>query len=239
MAKGAGASFRLWIFSPGLAVCEWDLRQSAANVCSLVNGTNTASRGTALSYPQLSLQLTASNQPTISVQQIQLIPPVSGACLVPTISDAIIVNTINGGRRSMTWAERTYYYGKYGVDDNLTGASRSEASVDRPVRQDLLLEKVRKQRSDELGGGMPGSDGRLRQILESEQIACELCRYDSTALMYTGRDNSRILTNRAGWGIPIVDRDGYVELDNRFTCYWEVKESSWLPDPPSWAVPAK
>ena len=135
----------------------------------------------------------------------------------------------------MDWAHRTYFMAKYGMDLNrmpevITLAE--DPSVPTSVRWKDGLQISEAGLEDM---AIPGSNDRLRQILTTDDVVTSRCRYDPDALIHSGPDGTMVLTNAAGWGIPILELGGYAELDARFTCCWEVSRASWVAQMPWWA----
>jgi len=131
-----------------------------------------------------------------------------------------------------------YYRAKYGFDE--TGVLDLILPLDKARR---TLDSGCFRRNPEPGEfvipdvALPGSNDRLRAILEQSRIAVHYNRYDDTALMHIGPDNSLILTNVAGWGPPYTEPYSYAELDDSYVCYWETSPATWGPELPPWADP--
>ena len=120
-------------------------------------------------------------------------------------------------RDSLTWAQQTYYWARYG----LTKTGNSEDSPPNSL-SDMNL---------------PGSNDRLHARLEQNGVAVEK-RVSKDTLIHTGPDGSVVLTNRIGWGLPLPEPYTIsAELDGRYMCFWEISIASWIPEAPYWAVP--
>ena len=120
-------------------------------------------------------------------------------------------------RDSLTWAQHTYYWAKYG----LTETGNSDGSPSKSL-SDMNL---------------PGSNDRLYARLEQNDVAVEKRPSDDT-LIHTGPDGSVVITNRIGWGLPFPESNTLsAELDDRYMCLWEISLASWIPEAPYWAVP--
>ena len=122
----------------------------------------------------------------------------------------------------LTWAKQVYYRGKYCFgEDGILEISLSELGPTSRMAPRFYCDLFQ----DEFvtpDGKMPGSNDRLRTILERSRIEVDNRKYDDTALVHTGPDGSLILTNEAGWGPPYTETNSsYVELDDKYTCYWE------------------
>ena len=136
----------------------------------------------------------------------------------------------------LDWAHQTYYRAKYGV----SGTGELEIRI-RELPLPRLVDGTISSPSHgsttaEIGvpdREFPGSNHRLWAIIEETRTSIVRTSYDDTGLLHTGPDNSMILTNAAGWG-PICTKepDGYVEMDDRWTCHWEIDPSTWCPDTP-------
>ena len=139
----------------------------------------------------------------------------------------------------MTWAQQTYYRAKYGFDENgvldiaLLGHKDTSNVTGRFFRNPIHGEFVTPDAAS------PGSNHRLQSALEQSRASVQLSRYDETALLHIGPDNTLILTNAAGWGIPLSEPRGYAELDDRYRCHWDVSSATWCPNVPQWAVPER
>ena len=140
----------------------------------------------------------------------------------------------------LSWAEMTYYRGKYRFDEKgslhirLHELKAASESTKRDFVRDRFPGKFVFPNS-----ALPGSNERLREILEQSRIGLETRSYDDSALVHIGPDDSAIYTNEAGWGPPChwpVEKT-YVELDDSRTCWWEIG-TSWISDAPCWTCPA-
>ncbi len=81
-----------------------------------------------------------------------------------------------------------------------------------------------------------GSNDRLQRILALSRVNVTSCRPNGT-LIHTGPDGSAVLTNEIGWGLPNPEpTDLYIELDDRYMCYWEITQATWTPEAPYWAT---
>ena len=151
--------------------------------------------------------------------------------------EATAIRSVIDQWNKLIWAKQVYYRGKYGFDED--GALEISLLELRPTSRiaqrfccDWFLDDVVTP-----DGNMPGSNDRLRAILERSRIGVEDRKYDDTALVHTGPDGSLILTNEAGWGPPLTETNSsYVELDDEYTCYWE-NGPSWIPEAPCWTCP--
>ena len=147
------------------------------------------------------------------------------------------IRSVIGQWKKLTWAKQIYYRGKYGFDEE--GILEISLFELRPTSRIALRFYCDLFPGEFVtpDGKMPSSNDRLRSILERSRIRVEDRKYDDTALVHTGPDNSLILTNEAGWGPPYTETDvSYVELDDKYTCYWETGPS-WVPDAPCWTCP--
>ena len=117
---------------------------------------------------------------------------------------------------NLTWAEQTYYRAKYGYTG--TGV---------PITY-----------SSNVLGQLPvlGSNDRLQRILEDSRVNVD-SRRNINALIHTGPDDSVVITNESGWGLPHPEQSGiYMELDERYMCHWEISQATWVPEAPYWAI---
>ena len=94
----------------------------------------------------------------------------------------------------LAWAKQTYYRAKYGFDED--GVLEIRLFDLRPTpritfrsRCDLFPDEFITP-----GGSMPGSNDRLRAILERSRVGVEGSNYDDTALAHTGPDNTLVLS---------------------------------------------
>ncbi len=152
--------------------------------------------------------------------------------------DAVAVRSVIRRWSELTWAKQTYYRAKFGFDE--TGI----LDIGLPlVKAPHAMDCDCFSRNPKLGEfvtpdvSLPGSNNRLQAILEESRIAVNRNRYDYTALMHIGPDNTLILTNAAGWGPPLTEPHGYAELNDRYICHWENNLATWCPDAPWWADP--
>jgi hypothetical protein len=119
-------------------------------------------------------------------------------------------------RGKLTWAQQTYYQAKYGIIE-----------ADQP---EVGLSETRSERK------VLGSNDRLQRILAQSRVNVTSCRPNGT-LIHTGPDGSAVLTNEIGWGLPNPEpTDLYIELDDRYMCYWEISQATWTPEAPYWAT---
>ena len=152
--------------------------------------------------------------------------------------DAVAIRSVIRRWGELTWAKQTYYRAKYGFDK--TGvleiglplvkthpARDSGCFYPNPEPGEFVTPDV----------ALPGSTDRLKSILEQSRVAVRRNRYDDTALMHIGPDNTLILTNAAGWGPPFTEPFGYAELNNKYICLWECSPATWANDAPWWADP--
>ena len=151
--------------------------------------------------------------------------------------EAIAIRSVIDQWNKLTWAKQVYYRGKYGFDEDGTlEISSLELRPTWRIAQRFYCDLF----PDDFvtpGGKMPGSNDRLQAILERSRLGIESRKYDDTALIHRGPDDSLILTNEAGWGPPYTETNSsYVELDDKYTCYWETGPS-WIPEAPCWTCP--
>lgn len=161
-----------------------------------------------------------------------------------------IINRRNTGRPTaimstipnwadLTWAQRTYYQGKYRfggtgiLEISVSELSSAHEETVRHFSRDLFPGKHVTP-----DGALPGSNERLREILEQSRVGLECRSYDDSALVHIGPDGSAIYTNAVGWGPPShwPDDKIYVELDDFHTCYWEIGPA-WVSEAPCWTCP--
>ena len=151
--------------------------------------------------------------------------------------EAVSIRSVIRHWNKLTWAQQAYYRGKYGfsergvLDIGISGHSTT------PANSGLFFRNPEPAAIAIPEECLPGSNKRLWTILEQSRVGVECNRYDDTALLHTGPDNSVILTNAAGWGPPRTEPHGYAELDDKYTCHWEVSLATWCPDAPWWAGP--
>lgn len=112
--------------------------------------------------------------------------------------EPIAIKSVIDQWNDLTWAKQTYYRGKYGFDeDGVLEISLLELRPTSRIAQrfccNWFLDEVVTP-----DGNMPGSNDRLRAIVERSRIGVEDRKYDDTALVHTGPDGSLILTNEAG-----------------------------------------
>ncbi len=155
----------------------------------------------------------------------------------PTTGGSAVIKSVIADWTELSWAKRSYYGGKYGFDDNGVLVFKLDRGTIGHLAKTIFLTEPEQQDYAIPSASMPGSDRRLRTMLESGGVVAESCRYDRSALIHQGPDGSRILTNVAGWGVPLSEPDGYVELDHRYMCYWEPSSANWDAGAPWWASP--
>ena len=144
------------------------------------------------------------------------------------------------GWNNLSWAEQTYYKGKYRFDEggslsiSLHEIRNERESTSCCVVRDLLPDKYVTP-----DGALAESGNRVQEILERSRVGLECRSYDDTALVHIGPDGSAIYTNEAGWGPPRhwPEEKIYVELDDFRTCWWEIGPS-WVTEAPCWTCPA-
>ena len=139
--------------------------------------------------------------------------------------------------KDFTWAKQTYYRAKYGFDESGELEIRLYELHPTPgialtFHCDLFQDEFVTP-----DGCMPGANNRLREVVERSRLGVDSRKYDDTALVHIGPDGSLILTNEVGWGPPYTEADSsYVELDDKYICYWETGPS-WVPEAPCWTCP--
>ena len=116
-------------------------------------------------------------------------------------SEAVSIRSVIRHWDKLTWAQQAYYRGKYGfsergvLDIGISGHSTT------PANSGLFFRNPEPAAIAIPEECLPGSNKRLWTILEQSRVGVECNRYDDTALLHTGPDNSVILTNAAGWGL--------------------------------------
>ena len=116
----------------------------------------------------------------------------------------------------LTWAQQTFYQAKYGI----TNSEGTEVNL-----SELSFE-----------GKSPGSNDRLHSFLSQGGVSLTACHPRGT-LLHTGPDDSVIVTNEIGWGLPYSEPpDSYTELDDQYMCPWEISQATWTPEAPYWAT---
>ena len=152
-----------------------------------------------------------------------------------TGSPTAIVSTIPNWK-DLTWAQPTYYKGKYNFGEcGILEISLSELSSSRETTTKHFIRDLFPDNYVTPGGALPGSNERLRKILEQSRVKLECGNYDDSALVHVGPDGTAIYTNELGWGPPSQWPDDkiYVELDTSYTCYWEIGPA-WVSEAPCW-----
>ena len=150
--------------------------------------------------------------------------------------EPIAIRSIIRQWNTFTWAQRTYYQAKYGFDESGVldiGLTEYPITANAPcffLRNLPLGEFTIPNRQT------PGSNHRLRTILEHTQLSVEYNRYDDLGLAYTGPDGTVMLTGEYCWGLPYPDDDDYTEIDNDRICAWETCSSNWSPTVPWWGT---
>ena len=137
----------------------------------------------------------------------------------------------------LTWAQRVFYRAKFGFD--------TKGVLDIPVSELFDPSRGRdfyyREPDDEIlipDRPMPGSNQRLRGLLELGKVEIEAVGYDNEARLHIGHDGSAILVTEASWGLPIPNDIDYIEPDDKYMCYWdETNRHNWLPTAPWWAMP--
>ncbi len=141
----------------------------------------------------------------------------------------------------LTWAQQTYYRGKYRFDD--TGVLEIALSELSQANEDSRKEFRRDSRPDKHvapGGALAGSNERLRRILEGTRADLSYSKYDDSALVHIGPDDSAIYTSDSGWGpLAYWPEDRFcLELDDFYMCVWELPPYSYgISEAPYWACP--
>ena len=116
----------------------------------------------------------------------------------------------------LTWAQQTFYQAKYGI----SVADKAKVDLSELSRDD----------------SQRGSNERLRGLLAQERVSLMTCHPEGT-LLHIGPDDSVVVTNGIGWGLPSSEGPGlYVELDGTYSCHWEFSQATWTPEPPYWAT---
>ena len=142
----------------------------------------------------------------------------------------------------LTWAQRTYYRAKYRFDDagvleiSMLELRKANKSSFNEFRRDLRPDKYVTP-----GGALAGSNERLRGILEESRADLSYSKFDDSALVHIGRDDSAIYTSDSGWGpLAYWPEDMFcLELDNFHVCVWERTPYSYgISEAPCWACPS-
>ncbi len=153
-------------------------------------------------------------------------------------SEIVGIRSVAGEWGTLDWAHRVFFRAKYGFDESgvlvvpmseLRTPSRARDFFYREPQDEILLPDR----------AMPGSNKRLRELLENDRTGVEAVGYDHTARLFIGTDGSSILTTEPCWGIPSVNDTDFIEPDNAYTCYWdETNRHNWLRTAPWWSMPS-
>lgn len=154
------------------------------------------------------------------------------------------VSTDIPGWGGMTWAERILHRGMYGFDDRGTLFLHDHSLRDPAVRQAVLgaaLHEDQGRRYAIPEGPLPGSDDRLRRLLDNHRN-WEPMRARDDSIVWRGGDGSLLLTCPEGWGIPGHTEEGpiYCEFgEGGSLCPWEGygEQPSWSARPDWGAAP--
>ena len=151
-------------------------------------------------------------------------------------NERIAIRSVIQHWKSIPWSHQTYYRAKYGFDENgVLDISLSE----HPISTNDPGFSFRKLAPGEVvipDQSMPGSNNRLRTILEQSQVTAEHNRYDDVGVAFTGPDGTVLLTGEYCWGLPYLDYNDYTEIDNNHICVWGNSSTTWCPDAPWWAT---
>ena len=115
----------------------------------------------------------------------------------------IAISSTIPGWNKLSWAEQTYYRGKYRFNEggsleiSLHEIRNASERKSRYFVRDLFPDKYVTP-----DVALAGSGDRVRGILELSRVGLECSSYDDTALVHIGPDDSAIYTNEAGWGPP-------------------------------------
>ena len=114
------------------------------------------------------------------------------------------------GWNAMSWAGQMVHRAAYGFDENgelVIGIGQMADPETRLAVEASLAVEAQGEGFALPGREMPGSDERLRKILQ-DRSAREPVKYDGSAVVWMGEDQSVVYTCEQGWGIPrLVERE--------------------------------
>lgn len=152
-------------------------------------------------------------------------------------SDELVgIRSIMWPWNSMTWAERTYYGAKYGFNHSGLLDIRVSQQTPRGTSLRFFWGPALGTNIVVPENSRVGSNNRLRMLLAQSGVAVDRSSYDDNALAHVGPDGTTVLTAEYLWGLPHLNHDSYLDLDERYTCSWEISLETWCPDAPWWAV---
>ena len=162
-----------------------------------------------------------------------------GWTVAPKRKVGLVIRSAIPDWNELTWAQQTYYRAKYRFDQEgkleIRLSEVSNESYQNVFRStgDLYPSKYVTP-----GCSLPGSDERLREILEQSRVDLDCRSRDKTALVHFGPDGSVIYTNCRGWGPPLgwPEDKHFLELDESHLCYWE-SDLYWIGESPCWTCP--
>ena len=107
------------------------------------------------------------------------------------------------GWNAMSWAGRMVHRAAYGFDENgelVIGIGQMSDPETRLAVEASLAVEAQGEGFALPGREMPGSDERLRKILQ-DRSAREPVKHDDSAVVWMGEDQSVVYTCEQGWGI--------------------------------------
>ena len=143
------------------------------------------------------------------------------------------------GWNAMSWAGQMVHRAAYGFDENgelVIGIGQMADPETRLAVEASLAVEAQGEGFALPGREMPGSDERLRKILQ-DRSAREPVKYDDSAVVWMGEDQSVVYTCEQGWGIP-----GLVEREPAFHCEFSGRGDLHLwqdnyGQQPDWSMP--
>ena len=174
---------------------------------------------------------------SLQKESIQALLDQGWVVLTDEYSDKIVgVRSVLWHWNSMTWAERTYYGAKYGFNQHgvleilspeyTPSIGSFRLPWDPGQGRGIVVPEARRT----------GSNDRLKSLLAQGRVVVEPSGYDDTSLAHLGPDGTSVITAEYLWGLPYPNHDSYIELNERYTCAWEIAAGTWCPDAPCWAV---
>ena len=140
---------------------------------------------------------------------------------------------------SMDWAEQVYHQAKHRFDSNgILSIAADELTGNDPLLRRAIRTSSLQQNGYPLPGSpVPGSNERLKELLEKTRITLDYDSQNDTALIHTGPDGSIIVTNQVGWSPATVENLREYTLSEHQHCPWEHNRGTDPGPMPDWALP--
>ena len=140
---------------------------------------------------------------------------------------------------NLNWADQVYHQAKYRFDSHgiLSIAAGELTGTDPLLRRSIRTSTLHPNGYPLPGGAIPGTDERLKRLLEKTRTTLDYDSQNDSALIHTGPDGSIIVTNESGWNTATIENLRQYTLHEDQQCPWEQHPGHPRPPMPEWALP--